>query len=81
MAFDSAATFRQAAQNAAARWKDAKNRSPALKDQIMDSFRLTKRIQEFLQTGVYSVVKQAWKAAFQQAGCAKDFDFDDTSEI
>jgi hypothetical protein len=71
--------YKVAATKAAARWRS--NPSPELKDQIMDSFRLTKVIQSDHQTGHLAPVRDAWKEVFREAGCLTDFDFDDTFSL
>ena len=81
MALDTAEAFPRLAKNAAARWKITGNQCPALKDQIIDCFRLTKELQRSTGFPTIGPLIKTWEDAFRNAGCLNDFDFRDTSEL
>jgi hypothetical protein len=82
MAMSTEVVFKIAATQAAERWKEPQNRTEALRGQIVDTFRVCKRLQERAGvTGMYSAVIGPWKQAFEAIGCPTEFNFNDGQQI
>jgi hypothetical protein len=73
MAFNSHEAFKEAAANAAARWK--KNPTDELKEQIIATYRLTRQIQKASPSGggTLGSLPEIWVEAFKDDPTAFDF--------